>query len=133
MTHHRTDRVADVLRGEIARLLREEVRDPAIGFITITDVRLSPDLRSARVFVSALDRDEEATLHALGRAAPFIRRMLARCAALRFTPELHFVFDRSVAAGSRVEGLLRSLRDEGAPPAPAGAEDGGGEDGEPED
>jgi len=116
MTTRRPERMADVLRHELARVLREEVRDPRVGFITLTDVRLSPDLRSARVFVSALDQDEPTTLEALERATPFIRRTLARSAGLRFTPDLHFVFDHSVATGSRVESLLQEIRRDGDVP-----------------
>jgi ribosome-binding factor A len=110
MTSRRPERVADIIRLELARVLREEVRDPDLGFVTLTDVRLSPDLRSARVFVSTLEQDEEATLGALGRATPFLRRALARSADLRFTPKLRFEFDRSLATGSRVESLLQELR-----------------------
>ena len=85
------------------------MRDPRVGFVTLTDVQLSPDLRSARVFVSTLDQDERTTLDALERAAPFIRQALARSAALRFTPRLQFVFDRTLATGSRVESLLQEI------------------------
>ena len=123
----RPERVADIIRLELARVLREEVRDPDVGFVTLTDVQLSPDLRNARVFVSTLDQDEAATLDALDRATPFIRRALARRAELRFTPRLQFVFDRSLATGSRVDSLLRELQpstEEG--PAEPEAEDEGG-------
>lgn len=117
MTTRRPERMADVIRLELARVLREEVRDPRVGFITLTDVQLSPDLRSARVFVSTLDQDERTTLDALERATPFIRRALARSADLRFTPNLQFVFDPSLATGSRVESLLQEIHREGdAPP-----------------
>ena len=110
MTIRRPERVADMIRLELARVLREEVRDPRVGFVTLTDVQLSPDLRSARVFVSTLDQDEQETLDALGRATPFIRRALARKAELRFTPSLQFIFDHSLATGSRVESLLQAIQ-----------------------
>jgi ribosome-binding factor A len=114
MTIRRPERVADIIRLELARVLREDVRDPRVGFVTLTDVQLSPDLRSARVFVSTLDdQDEQSTLEALERATPFIRRALARSAELRFTPRLQFVFDGSLATGSRVESLLKEIRPEG--------------------
>jgi len=116
MTTRRPERMADVIRLELARVLREEVRDPRVGFITLTDVQLSPDLRSARVFVSTLDQDEQATLEALERATPFIRRILARSADLRFTPALHFAFDHSLATGSRVESVLQEIRHDDEPP-----------------
>jgi len=113
MTIRRPERVADIIRLELARVLREDVRDPRVGFVTLTDVQLSPDLRSARVFVSTLEQDEQETLDALGRATPFIRRALARKAELRFTPRLQFVFDRSLATGSRVESLLQEIQPHG--------------------
>ena len=115
MTIRRPERVADIIRFELARVLREDVRDPRVGFVTLTDVQLSPDLRSARVFVSTLEEDEESILDALDRATPFIRRALARSADLRFTPRLQFVFDRSLATGSRVESLLQEIRPEDEP------------------
>jgi ribosome-binding factor A len=117
MTTRRSERIADVIRLELARVLREEVRDPRVGFVTLTDVQLSPDLRNARVYVSTLDQDEQGTLDALERATPFIRRALGQSAGLRFTPSLYFVYDHSLATGSRVESLLQEMhRDDDAPP-----------------
>ena len=128
MSPRRSDRVADLRRQEIARLLREEVRDPRIGFVTVTDVELSQDLRHSRVFVSTLDPDAERTLLALNRAVPFIRRGLARHAGLRFTPQLRFLLDSAVTTGSRVENLLDGLRDAGEIAPPSDAEAVGPED-----
>jgi ribosome-binding factor A len=115
MTHHRPDRVGDRIREELARLLNEEARDPGLGFITLTGVDLSPDMRYARVFVSVLGSDPQPTLDALERATPFLRRGLARCAGLRFTPRLSFALDPSVAAGSRVERLLQEIHEQNEP------------------
>ena len=111
MTHHRPDRVADLIRGILARLLREEVRDPRIGFVTVTDVQMSPDLRHARVFVSILDDDSQPTFAALKRALPFLRRSLARSSGLRYTPQLHLVVDESIATGFRMESILDEAHD----------------------
>ena len=107
----RTRRVADQIRNLLATLLRENMRDPAIGFLTITEVDLSPDMRHARVFISTLGTDEEkeSTLKALERATPFLRRGLARQGGLRFTPALDFQFDESVEGGARIESLLREV------------------------
>jgi ribosome-binding factor A len=112
MSVNRSQRVGDRIREELARLLSEEVRDPGVGFVTITGVDLSPDMRNARVHVSALGQSEETVLRALRRATPFLRRGLARRAGLRFTPELRFAIDPSVEQGSRVDRLLREIRDE---------------------
>ena len=106
MTQHRPERVADRIRQVLARLLQERVRDPRIGFVTLTDVRVSPDLRHARVYVSIMDDDPEPSFRALIRALPFFRQALAREAGLRYTPSLRFVMDDSVAGGFRIERLL---------------------------
>lgn len=107
----RKRRVAEQVRNLLATLLRENMRDPDIGFLTITEVDLSPDLRHARVFISTLGTDEqkERTLAALERATPFLRRGLARQGGLRFTPVLDFQFDESVESGARIESLLREV------------------------
>jgi ribosome-binding factor A len=103
--------VAEEVRDLLATLLREELRDPEIGFLTITEVDLSPDLRHARVFISTLDEAEkrDRTLDALRRAAPFLRRGLARRGGLRFIPALDFVFDASLESGARIEKLLGEI------------------------
>lgn len=123
MTAHRAARVADeVLRG-LARLVREEMRDPRIGFVTLTGVEVSPDLKHARVHVSFLAHDDPvAGLAALNRAAPFLRRALAHEIQLRFTPELKFLFDSGVESGSRIEDILRSIHGS-APENPTGPRD----------
>ena len=130
MSHDRQGRVADQIRAELARLLAEEVRDPRIGFVTVTAVELSPDMRHARVFVSALGDDLEQTLRALRRATPFLKRGLARRSGLRFTPELRFLHDSSISTGFRVEELLHDLRPgEEEPTASEGeAGDSGGDE-----
>jgi len=132
MTHHRPERIADLIRAELARLLREEVRDPRVGFVTVTDVRMSPDLRHARVFVSILEDDPAETFAALERALPFLRRSLARSSGLRFTPQLQLLIDESIRTGSRIERILDEIHvDEadgtGDPPesAESGTEDPG--------
>lgn len=110
----RTRQVGDVVRAELARLIREELRDPAIGFATITDVEMSPDLRNARVFVSVLGADYTTSVAALNHAAGKLRGAVGRGCALRHAPELHFVEDRTLERGARVEELLRRVR-EGSP------------------
>ena len=114
MTHRRPERVADLIRAELARLLSEEVRDPGLGFVTLTEVDLSQDLKHARVYVTTMAEDRESTLEALRRATPFLRRSLARQGNFRFTPQLRFMIDESVATGFRVERLLQEIGDDGA-------------------
>jgi ribosome-binding factor A len=110
---HRVERVADHVRRVLAHAIREKLRDRRVGVVTVTEVRLTPDLRQATVYVTlgeGSDRDE--ALIGLRRATPFLRHELAREAALRFTPELVFAYDESVDRGQRVEDLLRRIEEE---------------------
>lgn len=109
MTHNRSQQIADHVRETLARLLREQVRDPRIGFVTLTDVALSPDMKQASIYVSVLGSEPEQSLEALNRAASFLRRALAHEAGLRFTPKLRFMIDESVAGGFRMDQLLEDL------------------------
>jgi ribosome-binding factor A len=115
MTSHRPDRVGDQIRQELSRLLsRGEVHDPGIGFITLTRVKVSPDLQVARVYYTTLG-DEAArrdTAKALGRATPFFRRHIGGRLQLRRVPELQFQFDESIGHQDRVEQILRELHEE---------------------
>lgn len=109
----RTQRIAEQIRGELDRLLREETHDPRIGLVTITRVKVSPDLSTALVFWSPLDVDGEADTDeiadGLASAAGFLRGRIAAALSLRKTPELHFRFDPSIREGARVLAVLRSL------------------------
>src|SRR5262245_2433370 len=109
----RTRQVADEIRGEIARLLLRDLHDPRLGFVTITAVEMSPDLRSARVFVSTLEGGEkrEQSLEALRSAAGYLRREIGHNLGLRSTPTLDFRIDTSIETGRRIEDLLKP-RDE---------------------
>jgi ribosome-binding factor A len=104
----RTRQVGDQIRAEITRLLLRELHDPRIGFVTITAVEMSPDLRNARVFVSTLQagKPREETLEALRSATGFLRREIGRNLSLRSTPTIEFRFDKSIETGSRIEELL---------------------------
>ena len=121
MTIRRTARVADQIHGGLANCVLQELRDPGLGFITITQVKLSPDLRHAVVFVTVMPtKQREESLAALNRARPFLRRALARETGLRFTPELKFLYDDVFEGGQRLEQILR---DDPAQPEPAEDED----------
>ena len=122
MTGHRSVRIADVIREVLAKLLLLEIRDPRVGFVTLTGVEMSPDLRHARVFVSMLGEESARRdgVRALNHAAPFFRRALAKEGRLRFTPSLRFVEDAAAERGMRVEAALREIHEGDEP----------GEDGE---
>jgi ribosome-binding factor A len=107
----RPDRVADQIRTELAELLVREVRDPGLGFVTLTRVQVSPDLQQARVMFTALgdDKARAGSTRALERAAPFLRRQIGARLRLRRTPELRFVYDNSIEGQDRIEQILNEL------------------------
>jgi ribosome-binding factor A len=123
----RQRRVQELLVHEISDIIRRELKDPRVGFVTITDAEITHDLRHARVFFTVLGeqaaRDDTGT--ALNRAAGFIRSEFARRAQLRFVPDIRFEFDESVERGLRISQLLAQVRqeDEDAPrPAEASSD-----------
>jgi len=108
MTIRRADRVADQIRGCLANSVLQELRDPRLGFVTITQVKLSRDLRHAMIFVTVMPEEQrEGSLDALNRARPFLRHALARELALRHVPELKFLYDDVFEGGQRLEQILR--------------------------
>ncbi len=110
MNQDRKFRVADRVREELARAVREDLRDPRVGFVTITAVRLSADLRHARVHVSLFGEDIEERIDILRRAAPFLRRSLAATAGLKHTPELRFEQDTTAGDAERMERIFDAER-----------------------
>jgi ribosome-binding factor A len=106
----RTKRLDELLREEINDVIRREVDDPRIGFVTITDVDVSPDLRHANVWVSVIGEADERrqTLRALSRAMPFVRQRLGRL-RLKRIPDLHVKEDDTAERGTRVLQILDEL------------------------
>ncbi len=108
----RTQRVAQLLREEINTMIQRDLKDPLIGMATISEVRVTEDLKHARVYVSIIG-DEEArsnTLTGLERARSRIRGELGRRLDLRHIPQLEFVLDRSAEYAQNIEALLQKLR-----------------------
>ncbi len=110
----RTERVADILREEIAQIVGYELEDPRLTMVTVTEVRLSDNLRAARVCVTVAGTEEEhkSALAALRRAAPYVRKQLGLSLNLPRTPELHFVRDKVEEEGKRVDQLLERIENE---------------------
>ncbi len=111
MQGSRPARIGEEIRQELSELLMREVKDPGIGFITITYVKVSPDLQVARAYYTLIG-DENArkqTARALERATPFLRRQIAGRLRLRRAPELTFQFDESVEREQRIEALLQEI------------------------
>jgi ribosome-binding factor A len=111
-TYKRSERVSDQMKQEIADILMRKIKDPRIGFVTVTDVEVSDDLRNAKVFVSVYGGDKEDSLKGLRSASAFIRAELGRRMRMRFMPELLFRFDSTVEQGAHIMELLRSLEEE---------------------
>jgi ribosome-binding factor A len=110
----RPDRVAEGIRQEISHLLLSEVHDPGIGLVTLTRVKVSPDLQLARIFYTQIgdDKAKRDTRRALERATPFLRRQLASRINLRRAPEIRFEFDESIENQDRIERILMELAEE---------------------
>jgi len=108
----RADRVNALLQRELAQLISEELTDPRIRFATVTSVEVTPDLKTARVHVSALgdEAHQAATMAALESARQKIRHEIGRRTELRYVPSLVFVADRSAARAARISALLRESR-----------------------
>lgn len=111
MTNYRIGRVAEQMKKELADIIRNEIKDPRVGFVTVTRVEVSSDLGYARVYVSVLGPDESGaqSLQALNKASGFIRSELGRRIRLRHTPEIGFKLDQSIAHGVRISRLLTEL------------------------
>jgi ribosome-binding factor A len=114
MQGSRPERVGDQIRAELGELIAREVKDPGIGFLTVTHVKVSPDLQVARVYYTVLGAEAErkASARALARAAPYLRRQIAARLRLRRAPSLAFQFDESIARHERVEQLIRDIQAE---------------------
>lgn len=109
----RAERLAEALKVEISDIIRNQVKDPRVGFASIVDVEVSSDLRHARVYVSILGGEEEraGALKGLESATGFIRSEVARRIRLRHAPELSFRIDESIARGVRIAELLGKLKE----------------------
>ena len=110
----RVNRVAEQMKKELGDIILQKVKDPRIGFVTVTDVEVTGDLQNATIFISVLgdESDKEASLKGLNTAKGFIRTEIGKRIRLRVTPEIEFEFDESIAYGSRIESLLTQVNNE---------------------
>ena len=108
MPGRRPERLAEQIREEVSLIIAGEVEDPRVGFATVTDVKLSADLRHAKVYVSVIGTENEVkgSLVALRHASGFIRHQLGAVLRMRHTPELHFAHDDVELRAARIEELL---------------------------
>jgi ribosome-binding factor A len=104
----RGDRVAEQIRRELAELIRMEVKDPRVGFVTLTAVEVTPDYAHAKIYFTTLEGDAAIPELAEGlkRASGFLRRELGRRVRIHTTPELHWVYDSSIERGAEISALI---------------------------
>jgi ribosome-binding factor A len=107
----RATRVGEQMKKELGEIIGRKIKDPRIGFVTVTDVEVTGDLQQAKVFISVLGDEEQRqnTLKGLAKAKGFIRSEIGQRIRLRKTPEITFEFDESVDYGNRIESLLADL------------------------
>ncbi len=108
---HRINRVGEQMKKELGDIIGRKIKDPRIGFVTVTDVEVTGDLQQAKVFISVLGDEEqkENTLKALAKAKGFIRTEIGQRIRLRKTPEISFEFDPSLEYGNRIDTLLHQV------------------------
>ncbi|MCG7334008.1 30S ribosome-binding factor RbfA [Sporosarcina sp. ACRSM] len=108
----RANRVAEQMKKELGAIIGQKLKDPRIGFVTVTDVEVTGDLQQATIFISVLgkEQEKEETLKGLNKAKGFIRTEIGQRIRLRVTPEIKFEFDDSVAYGNRIDTLLRQVK-----------------------
>jgi len=111
MSKHRPNRLSETLKEEISQLILVELKDPRIGFVTVTSVDVANDLAHAKVYISVLGSEDEgkASLDTLNRAAGFIRTEIGKRIRLRHVPAIVFVYDPSIQHGAHIAKLLRDV------------------------
>ncbi|RMG01776.1 MAG: 30S ribosome-binding factor RbfA [Nitrospirae bacterium] len=113
LPYKRSKRVGDQLRREVADIIMRRLKDPRIGFLTVTAVKVTDDLREARVYVTVLKKEEtQDVLDALNSARGFIRGEVKKRLRMKIIPEFSFYEDDSVAYGEKIDHLLKSIKSE---------------------
>lgn len=108
----RRARIAELLKEEISEILRREMKDPRLGFVTITDAEVSADLRHAKVFVSIMGSEQErkSNMDLLKKAERFVRQAVGKRLSMKVLPDIHFFLDTSVDQGIRMFELLDQIK-----------------------
>ncbi|MDL4840107.1 30S ribosome-binding factor RbfA [Aquibacillus rhizosphaerae] len=111
MSEIRANRVGEQMKKELGDIIGRKIKDPRVGFVTVTDVEVTGDLQQAKVFISVLghEKQKQDTLIGLAKAKGFIRSEIGKRIRLRKTPELFFEFDEAIEKGNRIEHILRDL------------------------
>ncbi|MBS4207580.1 30S ribosome-binding factor RbfA [Bacillus sp. FJAT-50079] len=110
----RANRVGEQMKKELGEIITRKIKDPRIGFVTITDVKVTGDLQQATVYISVFGDDEqkENTLKGLAKATGFIRSEIGQRIRLRKTPEISFEFDESIEYGNKIETILKQIKED---------------------
>jgi ribosome-binding factor A len=112
LPYKRSERVGDLIREEVADLIMYKLKDPRIGFVTVTGVEMTADLKLARVFVSIMKEEErELTLEILNSSKNFIRLNLSKRLRMKFIPAIEFRLDTSVEYGFKIDRLLKEIKE----------------------
>lgn len=111
MSQLRAAKVRELMKQEASRIILRELKDPRIGFVTVTKVDITGDLREAKIYVSLMGSDEEKknTLAGLESSLGFVRRELGQCIKLRFTPQISFAVDHSLDYSAEIQSLLTKI------------------------
>ncbi|MBU5267756.1 30S ribosome-binding factor RbfA [Virgibacillus proomii] len=112
MSQLRANRVSEQMKKELGEILTRKIKDPRVGFVTVTDVEVTGDLQQAKVYISVLgdEKQKKDTLLGLAKAKGFIRSEIGQRIRLRKTPELTFEYDEAYEYGNRIETILRDLK-----------------------
>ena len=105
------DRLNNMFVEEISKIIHEEIKNKDVGFVTITDARITNDLSFAKVYITTLDNDREKVLNALNKSSGFVRSLCYRI-KIRKMPEIHFVYDESIEYGKKIEDIIERINNE---------------------
>lgn len=109
--YKRSQRLSVLLKEEVADIIMNKIKDPRLGFITVTDLELSDDLRNAKVFISVLKAEDRVqSLQILNEAKGFVRGEIAKRLRIKIIPTFEFVFDESIERGFRIDELLKEIK-----------------------
>lgn len=112
LPYKRSQRVGDLVREEVADIIMYRLKDPRIGFVTVTGVDMAPDMKNAKIYVSVLkEEDRELTLEILNSSKSFIRSLLSKRLRMKFIPTVEFRFDTSIEYGYKIDKLLKEIKD----------------------
>lgn len=110
----RADKVQEELRQQVSIIVQRDLKDPRVGFVTITRVEVTPDLRDARIYFTTMDVDKpfEDTVKGLDKASGFIRKLLGKRIRMKFTPQIRFIYDDSQTRRNRIDDIIDEIHKE---------------------